>query len=65
MGVSLNQVIQHQTVKYEVSPLSPLSNHRLSIEQDNSLTSCFLLVLNGLPTLCRYGEAENLGTGPG
>ena len=24
------QVIQHQTVKYEVIPLSPLSKHRLS-----------------------------------
>ena len=29
-AVFLIQVIQHQTVKYDVSPLSPLSKHRLS-----------------------------------
>ena len=25
------QILQHQTVKYEVVPLSPLSKHRLSL----------------------------------
>ena len=69
----LPKVIQHQTVKYEVSPLSPLSKHRLSM-----YTTCYYLrticvstthyVANDLLfifLLFRYGEAKNPCSGLG
>lgn len=37
------QVIQHQTVKYEVSPLSPLSKHRLSKASNNCTVFWYML----------------------
>lgn len=41
----LPKVIQHQTVKYEVSPLSPLSKHRLSMCTPLVITWCVYIQL--------------------
>ena len=56
-----SQVIQHQTVKYDLSPLSPLSKHRLSMYQLIKLCPDCSATNHGIT--CRYGQEENIGLG--